>query len=341
MALSEKKDSVVHTTLPSTGRTFLKAGGAIAVCTLFVVGLLSVVSLTRGFLISSQKEVIFSGGRFIEKIQSPLQSTPFLDFVTIDSDLELIDKLKEFNIWSIPENAVVPPVVFNYFPEGISLRPTKTRKKIFFNFLIPSALIVQTEIENERRYLNQILLKYRGETEPLFFNQMEKSWQDLLSQDELQFIQFVTRKYRTSDADTLVKRIDTIPVSLVLAQGAIESSWGSSRFVREANNLFGIWTWKRKGVIPEFRDEGKNHKVASYPSLIDSVRAYCLNLNRLDAYSEFRTVRTQTMNPLILAEKLTKYSARGENYVREISDVIRINELQKYDNCSLEISPTL
>jgi hypothetical protein len=41
----------------------------------------------------------------------------------------------------------------------------------------------------------------------------------------------------------LLMRIDIVPPSLSLAQAAIESGWGTSRFAAQGNALFGQWTW--------------------------------------------------------------------------------------------------
>ena len=58
--------------------------------------------------------------------------------------------------------------------------------------------------------------------------------------------------------DKLLLRVEIIPNSIVLAQAAIESGWGSSRFAQEYNALFGEYTydilkelfhWKEKMVI--------------------------------------------------------------------------------------------
>jgi Bax protein len=37
----------------------------------------------------------------------------------------------------------------------------------------------------------------------------------------------------------LFLRVDTIPPAMVIAQAAIESGWGTSRFAEEGHNLFG------------------------------------------------------------------------------------------------------
>ena len=149
------------------------------------------------------------------------------------------------------------------------------------------------------------------------------------------FIQNLSNVYRTDSALGLLEKVDAIPTSIILAQGALESSWGSSRFTREGNSIFGMWTWKNKGIVPLRRDEGKNHKVRIYDTVLDSIRAYHLTLNRLEPYEEFRQLRQYTDNPLIMAEGLVPYSERGEEYVEEIKKVIIANDLQKYDSFSL------
>jgi Bax protein len=136
-----------------------------------------------------------------------------------------------------------------------------------------------------------------------------------------------------------VKRVDVVPLSLLLAQAALESSWGTSRFAREANNLFGIWTWGEKGLIPLDREEGMTHKVAIYDSILDSVRAYLTMLNRLPPYLQFREIRRQSRNPLKLAEGLVYYSERGDSYVWELQNLIESNNLHRYDDCYLVAIP--
>ena len=115
----------------------------------------------------------------------------------------------------------------------------------------------------------------------------------------------------------------------------MESSWGASRFASEANNLFGMWTWGGKGIVPSQRDAGKTHKIAMYDSILDSVRAYILTINRGTAYTQLRQIRNTTLNPIQLAEGLTNYSERREYYVSEIKQIIEFNKLCGYDKFKL------
>jgi len=140
------------------------------------------------------------------------------------------------------------------------------------------------------------------------------------------------------DKKQYLKRIDTVPASLALAQAAIESGWGKSRFVLEANNIFGHWTYSGKGLIPINRDAGKTHMIRIFNSLQSSVNAYVLNLNRNNAYRDFRNRRKKAhdkkrvYNGLMASKTMVNYSALKEKYIKILDSVIKRNNLLYYDN---------
>jgi Bax protein len=142
--------------------------------------------------------------------------------------------------------------------------------------------------------------------------------------------------------ERLLQRVDAIPAGLAIAQAANESAWGTSRFAREGNNLFGVWTWDEdKGVKPERRAAGKTHLVRVYDSQAESVRDYMLNLNSHPAYQPLRALRAQLRNreqplsALRLAEGLEAYSELGDEYVRRIQSMIRANDLEQVASLQL------
>ncbi len=135
----------------------------------------------------------------------------------------------------------------------------------------------------------------------------------------------------------LLRRVDTVPASLVLAQSAKESGWGTSRFAREANNLFGVRCFSAGcGLTPRKRRQGQRHEVRLYDSIQDSISAYILTINTHPAYESLRGIRARTRaadghpDGLLLAEGLLRYSTRGLAYVQEIQALIRSNNLQQY-----------
>ena len=60
-------------------------------------------------------------------------------------------------------------------------------------------------------------------------------------------------KLKEYSIEKLLQKVDKIPVSLALAQAAIESGWGTSRFAIEGNALYGqyIWDQNKDGIVPE------------------------------------------------------------------------------------------
>lgn len=255
--------------------------------------------------------------------------------VHVETVSELIEHLKDRDLWDREVEGGVPPLIFHRFPSNFTDLDNDTKKKAFLHALLPAALVALNEVEGERAALENILNKITDCPPELRFDRNHRSWQASLTDPEKMYLQFLVRKYRTEEVSKLLLRVNTVPVSLILAQGAVESSWGASRFVLEGNNIFGIWTWGKDGIVPLKREQGKNHKVAAYESLLDSVRAYLLTLNRVPAYTRLRRIRTYSMDPYDLAQGLIYYSERRADYVEEISNIIKTNELIKYDRCKL------
>ncbi len=253
--------------------------------------------------------------------------------LSVQSSQELIDQLKEFKLWNdIRED--VPPVIFNSFPADLGKIDVNIKKKTFVHALLPAIMIVRDEVQKERLKLLQIIDELGGPI-GLDFAATFPNWQETLSQEQIAFINGLGKKYRSRKATELLARVNVLPTSLILAQAAIESSWGSSRFSWQANNLFGMWTWGEKGIIPARREAGKRHKIAIYDSILDSVRSYLLTINRLEPYSDLRQIRNSTMNANAIAEGLLNYSQRKQHYVASIKQLMSHNNFDYYDKCRL------
>ncbi|MEK7244729.1 MAG: glucosaminidase domain-containing protein [Pseudomonadota bacterium] len=228
--------------------------------------------------------------------------------------------------------AGVPRLLLAALPHDLAEVPeTAERKNIFFRAVLPLVLRVNEEILAERKKLLDIRARLRAHHHVA---QAERLW-----------LQAMAERYETTpgDVEQLVKRVDIVPPSLALAQAAEESGWGSSRFVREGNALFGQWTTVDDGhQLPLARDEGRTHRVAGFASLLDSTRAYARNLNSHRAYREFRDVRAaaraegRTPDGFDLAGKLGRYSQRGAAYVNRLRGLIVVNGLRELDGAKLE-----
>ncbi len=133
----------------------------------------------------------------------------------------------------------------------------------------------------------------------------------------------------------LLRRVDVIPESLVLAQAAKESGWGTSRFATEGNNYFGQRCWTPGcGITPAKRARGQSFELSVFPTPRAAVASYLRNLNTHDRYLRLRAERAalrrrgESVTGLRLAEHLTAYSTRGPRYVADIKSLIRVNKLE-------------
>ncbi len=165
-----------------------------------------------------------------------------------------------------------------------------------------------------------------------------------MTREQRQWLYEMAKRYETNpyDWDAFMARVDIVPPSLAIAQAAEESGWGTSRFAREGNALFGQYTYKASnGILPEERANGRHHLIRAYSSLVEGVRSYMHNLNYHRAYGEFRSARkwlrahAKPMDGHTLAGELIRYSERGAAYVETIRHIIRANKLSPLDDARL------
>jgi len=166
-----------------------------------------------------------------------------------------------------------------------------------------------------------------------------------LHKSDVEYLNQIAKKYQISSKNKhkidllseLLISIDVIPNSIVLAQAVNESGWGTSRFAKEYNALFGQYTYdENNGIIPFDREEGKKHLVRYFSSFNKSVESYFKNINTHYAYKRFREVRSQinkkdlNKNIKILTQTLDVY-AEDESYVNTINSIIDSNNFKQFD----------
>lgn len=154
----------------------------------------------------------------------------------------------------------------------------------------------------------------------------------------------VNKKHKIDLINDLLNHVNIIPNSIVLAQAVNESGWGSSRFAKEYNALFGQYTYDvNKGVIPYEREEGKKHLIKNFISIDKSVESYFININSHYAYEDFRNIRSNiNFNKLnesvkLLTKALDVY-AEDKSYVKIINAIIESNNLTQFDSINLSLT---
>jgi uncharacterized FlgJ-related protein len=116
---------------------------------------------------------------------------------------------------------------------------------------------------------------------------------------------------------------EQIPTLLIIAQAIVESDYGTSRFAKEGNALFGVRVWSKNGILPLKQDASINWRIKTYYSKCASTKDYIKILNNNHHYSEFRNLRQKTKDPVKLAETLENYST-SQTYRIEIVRMINI-----------------
>lgn len=223
-----------------------------------------------------------------------------------------------------PKIIEVPPA-----PDFAAITDSKQKKEAFFQYLVPFVAEKNRYILNDRKELARII----ASTEPP--TREEKRWLAALRKIfKLKKIEV----YTPQDLEALYPHLDIIPESLVIAQAANESAWGTSRFALKGNNYFGQWCFRKGcGLVPESRDNEAKHEVRRFKNARESVFAYIDNLNSNAAYRPLRKSRAKLrqegkeITGLSLVDGLLPYSQRGQDYVKEIAELIRYNKLWRFN----------
>ncbi|BFM09054.1 glucosaminidase domain-containing protein [Halioxenophilus aromaticivorans] len=216
-------------------------------------------------------------------------------------------------------------------PDFASIEDVSEKKQAFVDYLLP--LI---------RYHNDLLRWQRGQLQQIQ-NRREKGQK--LSSEQQSLLEQLQQTFESQEVSDLLAKVDTIPASLVLAQAATESGWGSSRFAREGNNYFGQWCYQVGcGIKPAQRATGKSHEVKRFNSVTSSVRAYFNNLNTNPAYQQLRQLRQQTrdsgqrLTGVLMAAGLAKYSEKGDDYIDYLRSMINSNGWGKLDASAQQLA---
>lgn len=210
------------------------------------------------------------------------------------------------------------------------------RKQAFFDFLRPIAREHNDRIRQDREALQKLAARDSlGYFDRRRLDRLaEKYFVDIDEVDDDEALEMLQR------------RVDTVPEALVLVQAAKESGWGRSRFAREGNALFGEWCYREGcGIVPGARGEGRTHEVRAFDTVYDAVGSYIRNLNTHRSYLDMRLARQaarengEAPSAFQLAEYLSRYSERGDVYVREIQSMIRQNDLEDVPQAQLRTAP--
>lgn len=221
------------------------------------------------------------------------------------------------------EKEVVPKLYLAHLPKDLKkISSPNARKKVFLETLLPIIVEINQNILNVRQQIASLQEEVaKGHT----LTPEERTWLSLLCAEY---------KIKQVDIDALLARVDVVPISLALAQGILESGWGTSKLAQNSNSLFGH-------TLPNNKVKKTDYKV--FDNLVHTVEAYVKNLNTHPAYKPFRSERAQLRGagkPLDahhLAGGLKAYSELGMTYVQKLRKIMKSYALYDFDTHLVQI----
>ena len=257
---------------------------------------------------------------------STLDSTNFSGFAWQNYFLEQVEVETAETAKEIIEKTPIS-VTLQSMPRNMVQLPVAEKKELFFSVM-----------ERISKFHNQVISLKRERLMSLSYS---KNDCEFLEKMVVEYSLERANERMLSRADTvrvLLNRVDCIPPSLILAQSAIESGWGTSRFAREGNNLFGqrVWSDKIAGMKASGRSEAK-FRLAVYTNISESVKSYLRNLNTHPFYQSLRDIRErkrvqkESVSGLDLVSEVGSYSIRGEAYIFDVKRIIEFNNLTNLD----------
>ena len=209
-------------------------------------------------------------------------------------------------------------VIYFYSPKDTTLpKMTVQEKKARFKALIiPAVNEVHAELMQQ-------------------YNEISAS---LESGDNTDKIEELKVEYKVKSDVELLRALKPHPKSIAIAQAAMESSWATSRFFREAYNIFGVWSFDEdEPRIAALQKRGdKTIWVKEYSSVKASVRDYYRTIARSAAFKEFRKLKMKTDDPFALVKKLDRYSEKGAEYGHELTAIIKFNKFHQLNKIQVD-----
>ncbi|MGC3944948.1 MAG: glucosaminidase domain-containing protein [Chryseolinea sp.] len=245
-------------------------------------------------------------------------SDRFLSGNTYGIRTEIVNVTDVSQVLPVSEHYVRPMLYTNL--AGLSNLPTDEAKRTFISAVLPAVLVAKHELSMVRLHLMKLQSKH--------------FW----SHEDSIAYRAAAERFKTNDLQELILKVGTLPNSVVLAQAAVESGWGQSRFFLEGNNLFGIWSFdpnEPRIAAGEMRGN-RTIWLRSYSNMSESIISYFDMLSTSSAFKGLRAARHSTSDPLALVPHLRNFSERRGGYTRQLKMMILQNDLTRFDDVELD-----
>ena len=218
-----------------------------------------------------------------------------------------VEDIKKFSFDSIPRYK------YTSVPD-LSNLDVRKKKEAFINLILPSILIEKERIKIMREYVFE-----------------NKNGLPLDTKSKV-----IIDYCGCNEINSLLMCLTEQPTSIILAQAAIESGWGTSRFFIEGNNLFGIHSYNLEDERMKALNSDDPVFVKKYDSISESIYDYLRNLAKSYAYKDFIEKRFLKKKPTDLIMYLEKYSIRRHKYTNDLRKIMVANNFTSYDILKLK-----
>jgi len=234
-----------------------------------------------------------------------------------------------YTLTDIRQGEAVPALKVDRVPGDLGNKDGNERKQLFITAILPVVLEVNQRVLVDRDQL--VALRDKVAADPFSMTSMERIWLEDLAD-----------RYETTPDrfDELLRRVDIVPPSMAIAQGGVESGWGTSFAARTGNALYGqIQSVGRHSVTVPWKPG--NGMPQPFSSVGEATEAYIANLNTHPAYAPFRNARAvarargESLEGYQLVGTLLRYSERGLHYVQFVRQIMRENDLHDFDKAKL------
>ena len=215
--------------------------------------------------------------------------------------------------------------------------PVLVAAAIIYYFATKEAELPQMTVQEKKARFKSLIIPAVDEVYEELMVQYRETETLIQSGNGAEKLEQLRVEYKAVNNDELLMALKPHPKSIAIAQAAMESSWATSRFFREAYNIFGVWSFDEdEPRIAALQKRGnKTIWVKKYSSVKASVSDYYRTLARSDAFAEFRQLKMQTNDPFELVTKLDRYSEKGAEYGHGLTSIIKFNKFDAYDVSTL------
>jgi len=260
-------------------------------------------------------------------LQAPFANITHHKTYSSAKEFETLLEAYGYKLEGVRKTQLVPQVFATNVPPHLAKLPVREKISTFIRLLLPNVVKVNEDIEGVRA---EVIVLQQKSASGLTLTDTEHAWLAALGKDY---------GLDEHDFEELLKRVDSVPTAMVLAQGIDESGWGTSHFAIAGNALYGQHLASKGGKY--LTSSSGNVKVAAFDNIYHGTASYIHNLNATRAYASFRETRQELRNKHArvtgqqMVGALADYSARGQAYVKDLRDLIRHHELDSYDKVYL------